>query len=157
MHCPLVAPKLDNPRSLSNVAIANSQADAQVGLLYPDFLRKRATPGRHMVVPHEVDHSLLMECDRERRGIDGIGDIGALLKLRNDKHDEKEETWNKLTELSMFALSVSVSLRRISVRARTIARRKLSFCVRVRLIRTGCGITDFGCLSQHGLPTDVLR
>ena len=63
-------------------------------------------PGKHMVVSDEVDHSLLMESERDRLGLDASnGDIGALLKLKSEKHDEKEETWNKLTELSLFALS----------------------------------------------------
>ena len=82
MQPSLIAPKLDNYRRLPNVAVANSQADAQLGMMYPDCLRKRAVPDRHMVVPHEVDHSLLLERDKDRRGIDGHGDIGALLKLK---------------------------------------------------------------------------
>ena len=101
----LTAPSLGN-HSVSNVTSSSVQSNADINLLYPDFLRKRVVPEKHMVVPLEVDHSLLMEVDKERIGIDASnGDIGALLKLKTEKLDENEETWNKLTELSLFALS----------------------------------------------------
>ena len=102
----LAAPTLDNNRNLPNVTACPPQSDAKLGLMYPDFLRKRAVPDRHMVVLGEVDHGLLMESDKDRlAGLSPHGDIGALLKLKSDKHDEKEDTWDKLTELSLFALS----------------------------------------------------
>ena len=102
----LSAPSLDNNRSLSNVTACPPQGDASLGMLYPDSLRKRAVPDRHMVVLDEVDHGLLMESDKGRlTGLTSHGDIGALLKLKNDKHDEKDDTWNKVAELSLFALS----------------------------------------------------
>ena len=93
-------------RSVSNVTSPSATQNADLNMLYPDFLRKRAVPEKHLVVPLEVDHSLLMEVDKERVGTDASnGDIGALLKLKSEKLGEKEETWDKLTELSLFALS----------------------------------------------------
>ena len=97
-HTTLTDPILGNARSLSNVTVSASQIDVNLGLLYHDFLRKRIVPDRHMVVPHEAGQCLLMESDMGRLGIDAShGDISALLKLKSEKHDEKEETWNKLT------------------------------------------------------------
>ena len=102
----LSAPLLDGARCVANVTAPAAQTDAALGLMYPDFLRKRIVPGKHMVVPDEVDRSLLMETDRERLGVDASqGDIGALLKLKSEKLDGEEETRNKLTELALFALS----------------------------------------------------
>ena len=62
----LDAPQLDSTRKLSNVTAPVVQANAALGLMYPDFLRKRIVPGKHMVVSDEVDHTLLMETERER-------------------------------------------------------------------------------------------
>ena len=59
-----------------------------------------------MVVPIEVDHGLLAEHERHQVGINpSIGDLSALLQMKNEIHDEKEETRNRLAELSVFALS----------------------------------------------------
>ena len=59
-----------------------------------------------MVVPHEVDHGLLMESNKERLGIDAShGDISALLRMKRKKHCEKGETRNRLAELSRSPLS----------------------------------------------------
>ena len=66
----LAAPQLDSARRLSNVTSPAVQANATLGLMYPDFLRKRIMPGKHMVVPGEVDRSLLMESERGRLGLD---------------------------------------------------------------------------------------
>ena len=97
-----------------------------------------------MVVPDEVDHSLLMETDRDRLGVDASrGDIGALLKLKSEKHDEKEDTWNKLTELALFALS-GFGFFETKLGTGTYNReRKRAFCDKDRLIKTGCGRMDF--------------
>ena len=81
----LAAPSLGN-HSVSNVTTSSAQPNAGLNLSYPDFLRKRVAPEKRTVVPLEVDHSLLMEADKERIGIDASnGDIGALLKLKSEK------------------------------------------------------------------------
>ena len=87
----LTAPVLNDTRSLSNVTVLTSQSDVNLGMMYPDFLRNRTITDRHMAVPREIDHGLLMESEKERMGSDAShGDMRALLKLKNEKRDEKE-------------------------------------------------------------------
>ena len=125
----LTVPVRNDTRSLSNVTVSTSQSDVNVGMMYPDFLRKRTIPDRHMAVPREIDHGMLLESEKERMGIDAShGDMSDMLKLKNEKHDEKAETWNKLAEFPLFPLSGFGFLRRNFPHAPTISRRGHASC-----------------------------
>ena len=93
MDQPISQPKicvqvLSDNRNLANVSISAAQQDSRLAHLFPDFLRKRVAPGRHEVVPHQVDHGLISEKEQGagKSSIAG-NDLGALLKLKSGKHD----------------------------------------------------------------------
>ena len=102
----LTVPVLNDTRILTNVTVSPPQSDIDLVMLYPDFLRKRAIPDHHMVEPREIyHHGHLVESENERIGIDAShGDLSAFLNMKSEQRGDQEETWNKLTELSVFAL-----------------------------------------------------
>ena len=82
----LTLPVLNDTHSISNVTVSSPQSDIDIGMLYPDFLRRRGIPDRHMAVPREVHHGLLMESVNQRMGIDASnGDLSALLKMKKQE------------------------------------------------------------------------
>lgn len=93
-------------RIVSSVTVSSPHGDTARGLLYPDFLRKRAIPDRHMAVPREVDNGIITDSGKVREGINASrGDLVALRKMKSAKRSEKSEAWNKLAELPLCALS----------------------------------------------------
>ena len=68
--------------------------------LIPKFLRMRFVPHRHQVAVGEVDRELLLAGEKDVRGASLI----TALTAKKSTDDEKEETWNRLNELTAFAM-----------------------------------------------------
>ena len=135
---------MDN-RSVSNVAPSTTQPNADLGMMYPDFLCKRVVPGKHMVVPIEVDHSWLMESDKERLGTDAsCGDIGALLKLKSEKWTKRRKLGTSSPNYHYSHCPGLGSLKPNWAHGRIIGGKEHAFCASDRLIKIGWGETAYG-------------
>ena len=95
----LKAPQVGIARNLTHVSTpAPVAGDVLDTVLYPAFLRKRYVPPRHHVVTEEVGRELISDDkDTKRSAL-----VAAFLKQNTDGGEE--ETWNRLNELTTFAL-----------------------------------------------------
>ena len=94
----LPAPTITPTRLLRNADPPSNSTDRLRNDLLPGLLRRNSVPSRHQVVPHQVDHEIVMH---EHPSNQLLGD---LVGFRKEKEEEKDETWNRLNELTTFAL-----------------------------------------------------
>ena len=85
-------------RLLRNADPPSSSTDKLRNQLLPGFLRRNSVPSRHQAVAHQVGHEIVMREHPSNQL------MGGLVGFRKDKEGEKDETLNRLNELTPFAL-----------------------------------------------------
>ena len=75
-----------------------------MGQYYPSFLKRHGSTSRHQVVADEVDRELMLDAGG-KNPLPGESDLSALIAIKKEKEDEKEDVWNRLTEMATFALT----------------------------------------------------
>ena len=92
-------PQLGRLRKLTRISAPVSAAsDGLQDALYPAFLRRRFTSPKHQVVTEEVDRELISD----EKDTKEASTLSALFKKTQE--DDKGEVWNRLNELTTFAL-----------------------------------------------------
>ena len=100
----VMPPSLDASRPIEHVLAPIVPQSATLDQYYPSFLRRHGSTSRHQVVADEVDRELLLDSDG-RNPLPGDSDLSTLIAMKKEKDDEKEDVWNRLTEMTTFALT----------------------------------------------------
>ena len=100
----VIPPSLDDGRVIDHVLAPVVPHCATLVQYYPSFLKRHGSTSRHQVVADEVDRELMLDVGGEDP-LPGESDLSALIAMEKENDDEKEDVWNRLTEMTTFAMA----------------------------------------------------